>query len=70
VLEGVAWRSARHELDIDSLVLDWDGAAALAGTLAFDRATASRASYRRLPGAAVAESSAAATAASRSRSAR
>ena len=59
VLEGVAWRSARHELDIDSLVLDWDGAAALAGTLAFDRATASRASYRRLPGTAVAESSAA-----------
>jgi translocation and assembly module TamB len=52
VLEGVAWRSARDELHIDSLSLDWDAAAVLAGALAFDRAAASRASYRRLPGAA------------------
>jgi translocation and assembly module TamB len=59
VLEGVAWRSARDELDIDSLALDWDAAAALAGTLAFDHADASRASYRRLATAANAESSAA-----------
>jgi translocation and assembly module TamB len=56
VLEGVAWRSARDELDIDSVALDWDAAAVLAGTLAFDRAAASRASYRRLPGASDGES--------------
>jgi translocation and assembly module TamB len=57
VLEGIAWRSARDELDIDSLALDWDAAAAIAGTLAFDRAAASRASYRRLPATTDADSS-------------
>ena len=51
-LEGVRLRTTRDELDIDSLALDWNAAALLAGTLAFDDADAARATYRRLPGAA------------------
>ena len=50
VLESVRLRTARDELDIDSLALDWRPAALLAGTLAFDRADAARATYRRVPG--------------------
>ncbi len=51
-LEDVRLRTARDELDIDVLTLDWNPAAVLARTLAFDRAVASRAAYRRIPGAA------------------
>jgi translocation and assembly module TamB len=50
-LEGVRLTTARDELDIESLALDWNGAALLTGTLAFERAAATRASYRRLPAA-------------------
>ena len=50
VLEGVQLRTERDELDIDSLALDWNGAAMLTRTLSFDRADASRAVYRRIPG--------------------
>jgi autotransporter translocation and assembly factor TamB len=52
LLEDVRLRTARDELDIESLALDWRPAALLAGTLAFDRAAASRATYRRVPGSA------------------
>jgi translocation and assembly module TamB len=52
VLEGVRLRTERDELDIDSLTLDWRPAALLGGTLAFDRAAAARATYRRVPGVA------------------
>lgn len=50
LLEGVRLRTARDELDIESLALDWNPAAVLVATLAFDRADASRATYRRVPG--------------------
>ena len=50
VLEGVRLRTTRDELDIESLALEWNAAALLAGTLAFDEANASRATYRRIPG--------------------
>jgi translocation and assembly module TamB len=49
-LENVRLRTARDELDIESLALAWNGPALLAGTLSFDRAAASRAAYRRLAG--------------------
>jgi translocation and assembly module TamB len=47
-LEDVRWRSARDELDFESLALDWDASAMLTRTLAFHRVTVTRASYRRL----------------------
>ena len=50
VLEGVRLRTTRDELDIDSLALQWNASALLAGRLAFDDADASRAVYRRVPG--------------------
>jgi translocation and assembly module TamB len=50
-LEGVRLRTPRDELDIDSLDLDWNAAALLAGVLAFEHADAGRATYRRVPGA-------------------
>lgn len=53
VLDGVHFRTERDELDIDSLALQLDEGALLSGTLAFARADASRAAYRRLPGPAV-----------------
>lgn len=52
VLEGVRFRTGLDELDIDSLVLELDAPALFAGTLAFERADATRAAYRRLPGTA------------------
>ncbi|HSC16297.1 MAG TPA: hypothetical protein VLI71_14330, partial [Gammaproteobacteria bacterium] len=48
-LEGVRLRTPRDELDIDSLDLDWNAAALLAGVLAFEHADAGRAIYRRVP---------------------
>ena len=51
-LEGVHFRTPRDELDIESLALDWNSTALFIGTLAFERAAATRASYRRLPGVA------------------
>ena len=50
MLEDVRLRTTRDELDIESLALEWNAAALLAGTLAFDEADASRATYRRVPG--------------------
>jgi translocation and assembly module TamB len=50
VLEDIRFRTARDELDIDSLMLQWDAAAFLTGTLAFERADVQRATYRRVPG--------------------
>jgi translocation and assembly module TamB len=50
-LEGVRMRTARDELDIDVLDLEWNGPALLTGVLAFTRADAARATYRRVPGA-------------------
>ncbi len=52
-LDGVRLRTARDELDIETLDLDWDAPALLTGVLAFERATATSAIYRRLPGTAV-----------------
>jgi translocation and assembly module TamB len=49
-LEGVRLRTPRDELDIDSLDLDWNAPALLTGVLAFERAVAARATYRRVPG--------------------
>jgi translocation and assembly module TamB len=49
LLEDVRLQTARDELVIESLALDWNPAAVLAGTLAFERAAASRATYRRVP---------------------
>ncbi len=49
-LEGVRMRTARDELDIDVLALEWNGPALLTGVLAFTRADAGRATYRRVPG--------------------
>ena len=49
-LQGVRLLTPRDELDIDSLTLAWNGSALLTGSLAFDRADASRAAYRRLAG--------------------
>ena len=49
VLEGVRVRLPRDELDVARLALDWDAGAALRGTVAFRRAAASSAAYRRLP---------------------
>jgi len=48
-LEGVRMRTPRDELDIDSLTLEWNAPALLAGVLAFRRADATRAVYRRVP---------------------
>jgi translocation and assembly module TamB len=53
-LEGVRLRTARDELDIESLTLDWRPASLFAGMLAFDRADVSGATYRRVPGVAAA----------------
>jgi len=50
VLEDVRFRASRDELDIDSLTLDLNGRSVLGGALAFTRADAARATYRRLPG--------------------
>ena len=47
-LGDVRLRTARDELDIESLALTWNGPALLSGTLSFERAAASRAAYRRL----------------------
>jgi autotransporter translocation and assembly factor TamB len=52
-LEGVRLRTARDELDIESLALRWNATALLAGTLLFDDARATRTTYRRVPGVAV-----------------
>ena len=49
-LEGVRMRTARDELDIDVLTLEWNGPALLTGVLAFTRADAGQATYRRVPG--------------------
>jgi translocation and assembly module TamB len=51
-LEGVRLRTARDELDIDVLDLTWNAPALLTGVLAFSRADAVLATYRRVPGAA------------------
>src|SRR5262245_26988796 len=48
-LEGVRLRTASDELDIDYLVLQWDGAAALTRVLAFGSADAGNVTYRRVP---------------------
>lgn len=48
-LEDVQLRLPSDELDIDVLALEWNSAAALAGELAFDTASAGNARYRRLP---------------------
>lgn len=53
-LEGIRLRTARDELDIESLALDWNPRALLAGTLSFDDARATRTVYRRVPGVATA----------------
>lgn len=50
VLEGVRFRTELDELEIDSLALELDAGALFAGTLAVERADATRAAYRRLPG--------------------
>jgi translocation and assembly module TamB len=52
VLEGVRFRTALDELEIDSLTLELDAGALFAGTLELERAAATRAAYRRLPGSA------------------
>ena len=49
VIEELRLRLSRDELDIEALALEWNPAAAFLGTLAFDRAVASRVAYRRLP---------------------
>jgi translocation and assembly module TamB len=51
-LEGVRLRTGRDELDIDSLDLEWSATALLTSVLAFTRADAASATYRRLPGTA------------------
>jgi translocation and assembly module TamB len=48
-LEAVRLRAARDELDIDVLELDWSASALLTGVLAFERAAATNAVYRRVP---------------------
>jgi translocation and assembly module TamB len=48
-LEGVRLRTARDELDIDVLEVAWNAPALLTGVLAFERAAASNAIYRRVP---------------------
>ncbi len=48
-LEGVRMRTTRDELDIDSLALEWNAPALLTGVLAFTRADAGLATYRRIP---------------------
>jgi autotransporter translocation and assembly factor TamB len=48
-LEDVRLRTARDELDIDVLELAWNAPALLTGVLAFERAAAGTASYRRVP---------------------
>jgi translocation and assembly module TamB len=48
-LEAVRLRTARDELDIDVLELDWNAPALLTGALAFERAAATDARYRRAP---------------------
>jgi autotransporter translocation and assembly factor TamB len=50
VLEDVRVRLPRDEVDIDSLSLRWNSAAALLGTLEFGTATANRVDYRRIAG--------------------
>jgi len=52
VLEGVRLRTTHDELDIDSLALQWNAPALLAGRFSFDDADATRAIYRRVPGVA------------------
>ena len=48
VLENVRVRLPRDELDVESLALDWDAAAALRGTLAFRSAAVRSVAYRRI----------------------
>jgi len=48
-LEGVRMRTARDELDIDALTLEWNAPALLTGVLAFRHADATRTAYRRVP---------------------
>jgi translocation and assembly module TamB len=48
-LEAVRLRTARDELDIDVLELTWNAPALLTGVLAFERAAAANAIYRRVP---------------------
>jgi translocation and assembly module TamB len=48
-LEAVRLRTARDELDIEVLELAWNAPALLTGVLAFERAAATSAVYRRVP---------------------